>query len=61
MLTYADGEEKDAVLSKAALGTVMENESMGRRLLAFCRHAMRTFGAQVRCRVLRMLTCADVC
>ena len=39
-------EEKHAVLAKAALGTVMENEGLGRRLLAFCRHAMRVFLAQ---------------
>jgi hypothetical protein len=39
-------EEKHAVLAKAALGTVMENERLGRRLLAFCRHAMRVLLAQ---------------
>jgi hypothetical protein len=39
-------EEKHALLAKAALGTVMENASFGRRLLAFCRRAMRVLCQQ---------------
>ena len=38
--TIASIEERNAVLAKAALGTVMENERFGRRLLNFCRHAV---------------------
>ena len=44
------------------LGTIMENEALGRRLLAFCRRVMRLFVAHVGAFLyVRVYICVCVC